>query len=338
MVPILAVWCGFCLEGRAQISALAGTSVSVSGAVQYQRLHGRLSIRLYENGSERILNSDIDTTMDSFDICRLPNVVCSGSQGGSRASQAGSGYSLSFSYSGMASVDIVPNTRAWSAAVLEVQHVYRNTDSSPHTVRVAGSLSRGAQVFGVAPSIWEARGRVVVSIATTGTSYSDSFLARVGSSGAQTPPDPPSRSMSLPDITIAAGDELTITVSSNATAILGPEDCRLLLGTVPGRWTAGTDALLVDPLMQQLVTLDNVPDFPIPNEVGLLGVRLYAQIYMNNALVFPDDPVQLSHGLEIEIGGDARPYGDGGSGITLWLREPPKLGGVLRLRFHIPGV
>lgn len=49
------------------------------------------------------------------------------------------------------------------------------------------------------------------------------------------------------------------------------------------------------------MTLDNVPEFAIPNDPAIMGIVVYAQIYMDNAVAFPNDPLQLSHGLAITL-------------------------------------
>ncbi len=94
------------------------------------------------------------------------------------------------------------------------------------------------------------------------------------------------------------------------------------------------DTLLVDPASIFLfapVTDAVVPITPIPNDVGLIGVTLYAQVSMTNPWIFPNDPLKMSNGLKIVIGVGDESYGTG-SGLFIKLKEPAVLGGNLRIR------
>ncbi len=116
-------------------------------------------------------------------------------------------------------------------------------------------------------------------------------------------------------------------------------ECYLLLGEVSANRNLGnTDTMLVDATWWAPVTMESIPQVYITNDPVFHGMHVFAQIGMFNPDVFPNDPLQLTHGLDITIGVGATPYGNGGSGMTLSLVNPPTLGGTLRFAFTIPGM
>ena len=60
---------------------------------------------------------------------------------------------------------------------------------------------------------------------------------------------------------------------------------------------------------------------------------------MNNPNVFPEDPIQMSNGLEIILGTNDMPVSFGpSSGIDLWAEGPAPIGGELVLQFDVLGM
>lgn len=138
-------------------------------------------------------------------------------------------------------------------------------------------------------------------------------------------------------ITFTASDGLA-SATCRITLVPGAE-CFLLFGA--GRrdllFTPDGDRLFVSIEVVIPVTLSQIPRFPIPADVALLGTRIYSQVLMHNPVAFPDDPTQVSNGLEIVLGIGATAFGDH-TGIEHWLGQLPLLGGVLDPRFHIKGM
>jgi hypothetical protein len=97
------------------------------------------------------------------------------------------------------------------------------------------------------------------------------------------------------------------------------------------------DLLYLHPMASWPVLMDSVPSFAIPNDPALEGVRVYFQVGMYNAVDFPVDPLQVSNGLEVILGEGNRIYGQG-TGIALYLEQPPLLGGVLEPGFVVEGM
>lgn len=122
--------------------------------------------------------------------------------------------------------------------------------------------------------------------------------------------------------------------ASSHNCVVEVAECNLLLGARPVQFCVGNDCLLVDPFMMPAVTIRTMPTFPIPNDINLLHLHLYAQVYMNNPAAYPLDPIRMSNGLDVELGVGTTEYGSG-SGIRLWARQPPTLGGTLDMTFAI---
>lgn len=87
------------------------------------------------------------------------------------------------------------------------------------------------------------------------------------------------------------------------------------------------------------VTMETIPSFEVPSDQKLVGKKMYMQVYMNNPVDFPGNPVQVSNGLEITIGSNSIPvpYGPENA-INLWGLSPTPLGGTLELMFSIDGL
>jgi len=87
------------------------------------------------------------------------------------------------------------------------------------------------------------------------------------------------------------------------------------------------------------VTMEDIPSFEIPDDPQLDGKKMYMQVYMNNPIDFPANPVQVSNGLMITIGSNSVPvpYGPENT-IDLWALTPTPLGGTLELMFSIDGL
>jgi len=87
------------------------------------------------------------------------------------------------------------------------------------------------------------------------------------------------------------------------------------------------------------VTMETVPSFRIPDDPRLDGKHVYMQIYMNNPIDFPGDPIQVSNGLDITIGSSELPASYGPEN-TIELRgtTTAPLGGELELEFTIEGL
>ena len=85
------------------------------------------------------------------------------------------------------------------------------------------------------------------------------------------------------------------------------------------------------------VTLDSVPSFTIPDHPALIGRRVYFQVAMWNPVFDPADPLKLSNGLEVTLGGGALPFGPS-SGMSLWLTGSSALGGTMTPAFSIAGL
>lgn len=127
--------------------------------------------------------------------------------------------------------------------------------------------------------------------------------------------------------------------STFCTVQITVSECMLFLGLQAANYNmGGPDRFLLDPLHWFVVTLTDLPTIHLLPNPALQGVHVYAQIGMYNPSVFPWDPLQMSHGLDITLGSGAVPYGNGGSGITMWLTQPPLLGGTLSFGFYIPGI
>ncbi len=113
-------------------------------------------------------------------------------------------------------------------------------------------------------------------------------------------------------------------------------ECYLYVGISPTSQPVHepNDLLFVQPLVVIPVTQETMPVFQIPNDPSLIGLHLYSQVGMHNPSVYPNDPIQMSNGLDIVISGSSAAYGQG-SGITQWLHFPAKIGGSLHIKFAI---
>lgn len=116
-------------------------------------------------------------------------------------------------------------------------------------------------------------------------------------------------------------------------------ECALLFSAAPGRFEIGqNDFFLLNPgtlFFLSPVVEASVPVLPIPNWSALQGIDVFAQVVMFNDYVFPLDPVKVSNGMRITLGGGlGNSYGQG-TGIQLWLGEPSALGGQIRCLFRL---
>lgn len=116
-------------------------------------------------------------------------------------------------------------------------------------------------------------------------------------------------------------------------------ECHLLFSAGTGLFDIGNhDFFLLDPgtlFFVAPVVQETVPIMPIPNWQALFGIDVYAQVIMFNDFAFPQDPVKVSNGLRITLGGGlGNSYGSN-SGLTLGLAEPSVLGGNIRCRFSM---
>jgi hypothetical protein len=136
-------------------------------------------------------------------------------------------------------------------------------------------------------------------------------------------------------ITYTATDQLGATTQCSVTVVVA--ECYLLLGDRATRHPVGPlgDTLLVVPMDYVPVTTTAVPSYPIPNVAALAGQSVFAQIAMYNPYSFPADPLQLTQGLEVVLGGGCREYGDGGSPMKIWSPVAPVLGGNLTFAFQL---
>jgi hypothetical protein len=115
-------------------------------------------------------------------------------------------------------------------------------------------------------------------------------------------------------------------------------ECYLFLGVQSvDHGLGGEDRLYTLPLAFWPVTMEDVPSFRIPNDPGLRGVEVFEQVAMWNPTMFPRDPLQMSNGLAVVLGGTAAEYGLD-SGIKLFALGPPALGSTFRVGFRILGM
>lgn len=84
---------------------------------------------------------------------------------------------------------------------------------------------------------------------------------------------------------------------------------------------------------------DDIPVLRVPNRPRLIGRHVYAQIYLSNPTIFPEDPVQTSNGLDITLGVDEIPVPYGPEfGIDLWAEMPALLGEDFTILFDVRGM
>ena len=117
-----------------------------------------------------------------------------------------------------------------------------------------------------------------------------------------------------------------------------PPECFHLLGTqfvsIPLPFSP-QDRLRVIPFVAVPVDLTSNPAFAIPMDQNMVGLKLYSQIFMNNPVVFPDDPFKMSNGLEVTIGNSTGQSFGASTGMQLWLSEPAVPGGLYKIGFSI---
>ncbi|MBL9078300.1 MAG: VCBS repeat-containing protein [Planctomycetes bacterium] len=107
----------------------------------------------------------------------------------------------------------------------------------------------------------------------------------------------------------------TMTVEINVVAGL------LMLGLAPADVPIdGVDRLLVDVHIWAPIAGTGMPTILVPD---LVGLHVFAQVAMFSPELFPQDPLQLSQGLEVVVGTGTTAYGVGGSGIVLGLDQLP---------------
>ena len=111
-----------------------------------------------------------------------------------------------------------------------------------------------------------------------------------------------------------------------------------IYASAPGLYPVGSepiDQLLVDAVAAVwAVTVQTVPIIPIPDIAQLEGLSLYFQVAMINPGEFPEDPIKMSNGLKVTLGGKALRYGLG-SGIDLWAPMAPDLGSLFQPEFRL---
>ncbi len=116
-------------------------------------------------------------------------------------------------------------------------------------------------------------------------------------------------------------------------------ECYLISNLAPAYFTvAPGDVALVDPVgaLWSPVTLESIPGGTLPTDPSFAGVHVYTQLVMFNPTVFPTDPVRMSNGLHIVIGGGVTSYGPS-SGMTQWTNYVPLQGAYFSVAFSIAG-
>jgi len=138
-----------------------------------------------------------------------------------------------------------------------------------------------------------------------------------------------------------AADGTLVTACTNVETAV----CLLIIGLDPtNKILRDGDVLLVEPKSREIgrwlrpVTMESLPSIPVPDRPALVGKHVYFQVFMDNRFAFPEDPIQLSNGLDVTIGGDMpESYGDPTT-IDLWAEAPAPLGGTIDLAFLIQGL
>ena len=146
--------------------------------------------------------------------------------------------------------------------------------------------------------------------------------------------DPAAPGFGVVRVTDVAGNVTTCPIT------LGSVECFMIVGNAAAALPidpSGGDMLLVDPDQSTVVgmTLWNIPTFPIPVELD--GASIYAQAVLVNPELDHIDPVRVSWGVEMVVGGGVTTYGKS-TGLTLWPEQPVVSGGILDLQFGIPAV
>ena len=126
-------------------------------------------------------------------------------------------------------------------------------------------------------------------------------------------------------------------VESVCLMVMGAQKQEVQIGDDPN------DILLLRPKRPKRdwmwpVTMESIPLISVPDDPKLEGKHIYLQVIMQNRFDFPGDPLQLSNGLDIEIGSDALPttYGPSTT-IDVWGNDPVPVGGVIDFSFAIDG-
>jgi hypothetical protein len=116
-------------------------------------------------------------------------------------------------------------------------------------------------------------------------------------------------------------------------------DCLLMLsGDRSQIYLGNGDWCHVDPgqiFFATSVLANEVPTIGIPDDPRLKDVRIYGQILLYNEQNFPTDPLKMSNGLEMTLGGERGTAYGHPSG--LWFRniEPTRIGGRLTFEFNM---
>jgi hypothetical protein len=130
-------------------------------------------------------------------------------------------------------------------------------------------------------------------------------------------------------------------VAADQTSVCAQKDlqdtlCKLMVGFTPANLVlpSGDVLLLGDLWCFEEVTMSQIPSFTIPNVPSLAGLRARFQVGMYNEVVFPNDPLQLSNGVELVIGSGWSKYGPTTT-MDLWLQGSGLLGSTVTPRFSI---
>jgi hypothetical protein len=99
------------------------------------------------------------------------------------------------------------------------------------------------------------------------------------------------------------------------------------------------DILYLNPMFMFPVTIDTMPEWPIPNDPILDGIEIHWQVFMFNFKQFPADPWQFSNGLTTTLNDPGMPaeYGTSPT-MDLWANQPALVGGTLDLGLAIQGL
>jgi len=98
-----------------------------------------------------------------------------------------------------------------------------------------------------------------------------------------------------------------------------------------------TDKWYVKPMKNWSVTEAVGPTFTIPLNPSLIGLKLYYQVFMHNQVVFPNNAIQMSNGVSVEIGGPTAIYG-APTGIVSWFTGSTALGSTFKINFDVLGM
>ncbi|MEZ5978737.1 MAG: hypothetical protein R3F34_11005 [Planctomycetota bacterium] len=113
--------------------------------------------------------------------------------------------------------------------------------------------------------------------------------------------------------------------------------CLLMLGLAPDNhllFPNDVDRVLVQPWLYFSVTEAEVPKFWVPPYAQFMGLDVYFQVGMHNAAVFPQNPVQMSNGVHVTLGGGAVEYG-AATGISSWCEGSTAPNGTFEIRFDV---